>query len=191
MTHEILDEQTELQLKVIGEMSAISETLGIEFWLRGGWAIDFLLGKITRTHDDIDIVTLIENRERLENELLKAGYEQVPVKEQFRNRQSDFQKGSVEITYSYLTLNVNRDLIMNELPEWVWRADSLLQHNFQLQGLTAKVIHPKQLLEEKETYEQIGRPYRQKDAESKKVLHHIITHFNKVISNGKLHRFYS
>lgn len=34
----------------MNEISAISEKLEIEFWLRGGWAIDFLLGKITRPH---------------------------------------------------------------------------------------------------------------------------------------------
>src|SRR5699024_1682360 len=44
-------------------------------------------------------------------------------------------------------------------------------------GISAKVLHPKQLLEEKQTYEEIGHPYRQKDAESKKILHRIISDF--------------
>nr|WP_246521336.1 MULTISPECIES: hypothetical protein [Ornithinibacillus] len=54
----------------------------------------------------------------------------------------------------------------------------MFQQYFQLHGISAKVLHPKQLLEEKETYEQIGRPYRQKDAESKKLLYRIISDFN-------------
>ncbi|WP_246483285.1 nucleotidyltransferase domain-containing protein [Alkalicoccobacillus gibsonii] len=146
--------------------------------MRGGWAIDFLLGRITRRHSDIDIVTWIENRENVEWELVNAGYEQLPVKEQFRRRQSDFCKNNIEITLSYLTYNGGGSLILNGLPQWVWRADSLLLNDYLLDGVYAKVIHPKQLLEEKKTYQRIGRPYRKKDAESKKVLKEIISKFS-------------
>ncbi|MDH5163974.1 nucleotidyltransferase domain-containing protein [Heyndrickxia oleronia] len=177
MTHEVLDEQTESQLKVLGEISKICEALEIEFWLRGGWAIDFLLGKITRSHDDIDLVTWIQNRERLEKELVKVGYEQIPVKKEFQNRQSDFRKGNVEVTYCYITHSVDGNLILNGLPEWIWRKDSLLTQRFMVHGILANVLNPKQLLEEKKVYEQIGRPYRQKDAESKKILYRLISDF--------------
>ncbi|WP_456278807.1 nucleotidyltransferase domain-containing protein [Bacillus sp. AK128] len=175
MIHEILDNQTKLQIEVLGEISTMLETIEIEFWLRGGWAIDFLLGKISRPHNDIDLVTWIDNREQLENQLLRAGFEQIPVKEEFRNRQSDFRKGNVEVTYSYITQTVDGNLIMNGLPEWIWRTDSLISQSIVLHGISAKVLNPKQLLEEKEVYEQIGRPYRQKDAESKKILYSIIS----------------
>jgi len=168
------NEQTNLQLKVFSEISNISKEQNIEFWLRGGWAIDFLLGKITRSHDDIDLVTWIHNRKRLENELLKAGYEKIPVDEQFIHRQSDFRKGTVEVSYVYITHSAEGDLIVNGLPEWVWRTDSLLSQKFLLHGTFANVLHPKQLFEEKEVYEQIGRIPRLKDLESKKILLGII-----------------
>ncbi|MCM3390153.1 hypothetical protein M3649_18825 [Ureibacillus chungkukjangi] len=51
-------------------ISTISKRIGIVFWLRGGWAIDFLLGKVTRRHEDIDLITCIQNRDRLEDELI-------------------------------------------------------------------------------------------------------------------------
>lgn len=47
-------------------------------------------------------------------------------------------------------------------------------HLFLLNDISAKVLNPKQLLEEKEVYEQIGRKPREKDAESKKILRQII-----------------
>ncbi|MBS3681282.1 hypothetical protein KGF86_13860 [Ornithinibacillus massiliensis] len=175
MKQEIFDVQTKAQLKVLDEISTIFENLDAEFWLRGGWAIDFMLGKVTRPHSDIDIQTWITNRERLEAVLLQAGYEQVPVGEEFRNRQSDFLKDNVVVTFGYLTYDVNGNLIMNGLPEWVWRDDSLLPHYFQLHGIKAKVLHPKQLLEEKKIYKEIGRPYRKKDEESKRILYQIIS----------------
>ncbi|MFC4411441.1 nucleotidyltransferase domain-containing protein [Chungangia koreensis] len=167
-------EQTENQLQVLSEVSTISKKIGIEFWLRGGWAIDFLLGKITRPHDDIDLVTWITNRERLEIELEKAGYVKAFVKEEFRDWQSDFCKENVEITLSYITRTVDGNLIMHGLPEWIWRPDSLHPQTFVLNQIAAQVLNPKQLLEEKEVYEQIGRIPRQKDSESKKILQQII-----------------
>jgi len=174
MTHQIFNEQTEFQLKVLDEISTISKRIGIEFWLRGGWAIDFLLGKVTHTHDDIDLITWIQNRDRLEDELIKAGYEKTPVKKEFRVRQSVFRKDSVEITLGYISHSRNGNIIMNGLPEWVWSPDSLLSKPFILNDISAKVLNPKQLIEEKEVYEQIGRTPRQKDAESKKILRQII-----------------
>ncbi|WP_198546732.1 nucleotidyltransferase domain-containing protein [Alteribacter populi] len=174
ITHEIFEAQTKSQLKVLSEIGALAEGFDIKFWLRGGWAIDFLLGKITRLHDDIDLVTWVQNRDRLEYELLKAGYEKTQVKEEFCNRQSDFCKGNVEITFSYITRSDTGNLILNGLPEWVWRPDSLLPQTFMLNGISAHVLNPTQLLEEKEVYEQIGRTPRQKDAESKKILQQII-----------------
>lgn len=67
---------------------------------------------------------------------------------------------------------------MNGLLEWIWRADALLPQSFMLHGISANVLNPKQLLEEKEVYKQIGRKPRLKDVESKKILHRIISDFS-------------
>ncbi|WP_345823562.1 nucleotidyltransferase domain-containing protein [Ornithinibacillus xuwenensis] len=178
MTRDSYHLNTKTQLIVLEELTRFFELLDAEFWLRGGWAVDFLLGKVTRKHSDIDIVTWIENRVRLENELLIAGYEQIPVAEPFRDRQSDFRVDNVDITFGYLAYGLDGSLIMNGLPEWEWRADSLIPQYYWLHGKKAKVVHPKQLIEEKKIYREIGRPYRQKDEESMKILYRIIAEFN-------------
>jgi hypothetical protein len=64
-----------------------------------------------------------------------------------------------------------------------------------LNGISARVLNPRQLLEEKEVYEQIGRTARPKDVESKKILQSIISNessklnyrgreWNKELSNA-------
>ncbi|WP_337033858.1 nucleotidyltransferase domain-containing protein [Paenibacillus illinoisensis] len=98
---------------MLSKISAICATIECRFWLRGGWAIDFLLGKVTRPHDDIDLIAWIQNREELERALAKAGYEQISVKEQFRGRQSDFSKDGVDITFGYITNTDEGSIIMN------------------------------------------------------------------------------
>ncbi|WP_152392999.1 nucleotidyltransferase domain-containing protein [Paenibacillus guangzhouensis] len=166
----VLDEQTKSHLIVISEMNGIFISIGGRYWLRGGWAIDFLLGRVTRPHEDLDLVTWVQNRVVLEQMLMDAGFERIPVSE----RQTDFRKGNVDIQFLYLTTNGDGSIIPNGLPEWVWRSDALLPQAFTLNGITANVLNPRQLLEEKEVYEKIGRKLRQKDLESKRILQSII-----------------
>ncbi|MBN6205122.1 hypothetical protein JYK21_01555 [Ralstonia pickettii] len=58
MIDQSLNKHTVSQLRVLSEISTLSKVIGFEYWLRGGWAIDFLLGKITRFHDDMPPVIL-------------------------------------------------------------------------------------------------------------------------------------
>jgi len=50
------------------------ETRGISVWLDGGWAVDALLGEQTRAHDDLDLVTRLEETARIEAALGERGY---------------------------------------------------------------------------------------------------------------------
>ena len=90
------------------------------------------------------------------------------------DRQTDFRKGNVDIQFVYLTRSSDGSIIPNGLPEWVWRSDALLPQCFNLNGISAFVLNPLQLLEEKEVYEKIGRTPRPKDLESKRILQSII-----------------
>src|SRR5262245_23594457 len=43
-------------------------------WLAGGVAVDFHVGRWTRDHDDIDLVTFEEHRDGLDQELPRLGF---------------------------------------------------------------------------------------------------------------------
>jgi lincosamide nucleotidyltransferase A/C/D/E len=47
---------------------------GVPAWLDGGWAVDALLGEQTREHDDLDLVTRLEDSARIEEVLGERGY---------------------------------------------------------------------------------------------------------------------
>lgn len=47
---------------------------GIPVWLDGGWAIDALLGRQRRAHDDLDLVAALEDVGRIEAALGELGY---------------------------------------------------------------------------------------------------------------------
>lgn len=57
------------------ELLALLEDRGIAVWIDGGWAVDALLGEQTRPHDDLDLVSRIEDSEAIEAALREHGYE--------------------------------------------------------------------------------------------------------------------
>ena len=45
-----------VQLCLIDELTTLLQAAQIPHWLFGGWVVDFLVGEITRTHEDIDLI---------------------------------------------------------------------------------------------------------------------------------------
>lgn len=43
------------QLELVGDLVSAVEAAGARIWLRGGWAMDFFVGRVTRDHADIDL----------------------------------------------------------------------------------------------------------------------------------------
>jgi hypothetical protein len=66
------------QLMVIAGVVRVAEAAGIDVWLRGGWAMDFFLGEVTRPHRDIDFFTDAANADRLTALLHGLGYRDDP-----------------------------------------------------------------------------------------------------------------
>lgn len=81
------EKRTQRQLDLIEEFVALAAGAGIECWLRGGWALDFLLGRVTRPHGDIDLFVWAADAPALLAVLVRHGYEEVggPPPEQQRN----------------------------------------------------------------------------------------------------------
>lgn len=65
-----------------------------------------------------------------------------------------FVKMNVDIQFLYLTQPIDGSIIPNGLCERVWRSDALLSRSFSLDGVSAYVLSPINLLQEKEVYEQ-------------------------------------
>ncbi|MFI7545915.1 nucleotidyltransferase domain-containing protein [Actinoplanes sp. NPDC049599] len=47
-------------------------------WLRGGWAMDFFLGRVTRPHRDIDFFCRADDADRIVARLAGLGYRPLP-----------------------------------------------------------------------------------------------------------------
>lgn len=63
-----------LGLEVIESIGAILEQKAIDYWLFGGWAVDFHAGHMTRDHADIDIAIWREDLHTVARLLVRDGW---------------------------------------------------------------------------------------------------------------------
>jgi hypothetical protein len=67
-------QRAERRMRLIGDVLAIATGLGVPVWLRGGWAMDFFLGQVTRDHVDIDWFAWLADAPVLDAALAHSGY---------------------------------------------------------------------------------------------------------------------
>lgn len=62
------------QLDAIRDAVAVLEGGGIEYWLFGGWAVDFHAGHVTREHADVDLAIWLDDMPAIEMLLAADGW---------------------------------------------------------------------------------------------------------------------
>jgi hypothetical protein len=60
--------------EILGTLVRLGAHVKAPIWLFGGVAVDFLVGRWTRPHGDIDLVTLAEYRAEVARDLAELGY---------------------------------------------------------------------------------------------------------------------
>jgi hypothetical protein len=65
----------------LGALARVDELFareGIDYWLFGGWAVDFYAGGVTRPHDDVDIAVSLDDHGRIAELLRRDGWAHAP-----------------------------------------------------------------------------------------------------------------
>ncbi len=81
-------------------MHALFERHGIEYWVFGGWAVDFYAGSVTRQHDDIDVAVWAEDRDRIASLLAADGWKHAP--EEGEDGYTGYERGGVRLELAFL-----------------------------------------------------------------------------------------
>jgi hypothetical protein len=66
------------QLAALGRLHALFEEHQIEYWLFGGWAVDFHAGRVTRGHADLDIAIWKRDQDLIGKLLTAESWAHVP-----------------------------------------------------------------------------------------------------------------
>lgn len=155
------------QLRLIGETVEIAKALGVEVWLRGGWAMDFFIGEVTRDHVDIDWFAWADDASALTDGLLRSGYELLPGPP--ADQQLDFCKQGVESSFALVGKDRSGRIVVAGGP-WageVWPEGMLDAPPGRIGALRCRIISPRAQIEIKQMMPVWvpGRPRRRKDAE--------------------------
>ncbi len=140
------------QLTLLQEVLDMCETRAIPIWVRGGWAVDFALGQITREHEDIDLFAWASDTQRLVKALEQAGFcpEPGPPPE----AQRDFIKDEESIQVALVALSERGEAIVagGEAKGLPWPAGMLGSHRGQIGKIVCPLVNPLIQIELKERY---------------------------------------
>jgi hypothetical protein len=152
------------QFRLVAEIADALGGAGIAFWLRGGWALDFLLGEMRTAHADIDLVAWRRDRDRIYEALASRGFE---YDRELRDAAIDFEKNGESIQILLVEFSSSGALVCHGFESSPFPERSLDGPVCELEGVSCRMLAPHALLHEKQTYElRRGRPLREKDRAS-------------------------
>ena len=131
------------QLAAIESLDQALRAAGLDYWLFGGWAVDFWVGRVTRDHNDIDAAAWRRDYEKIRAALLKAGWRHTPMEDDVVGTRYSWRSTELELTFVE-----DRDgAIVVPIPERevVWTAEPFGDDERSLSGVRARVV-PLELL---------------------------------------------
>jgi hypothetical protein len=134
-------------LVAIRRLNAGFERLGIQYWLFGGWAVDFHAGRVTREHSDIDIAIWQADFERVEAFITDDGWIQTPSPDD--DGYTSFVIGTPHLDLAFLALEA--DDVYTPLGDGrgEWPLDSFRDDVCDLAGVRAHVVSRSSLIADK------------------------------------------
>jgi aminoglycoside-2''-adenylyltransferase len=127
------------QLAAIANLNGAFTGAGIEYWLFGGWAVDFWVGHVSRDHDDIDAAAWRRDYHSIREALLAAGWQHTPVPNEVVGTRYTWQSSEVEFTFVEPR---HGGQVVIPIPEHeiVWTDEPLGENRRSLSGVEASVI---------------------------------------------------
>jgi Aminoglycoside-2''-adenylyltransferase len=156
------------QLRLLGEIADALGARGVPFWLRGGWALEFLLGRVTRDHADVDLVAWRSDRDAIVEELTARGF---VAERELPEVAVDFAKDGESVQVLLVETSAAGALVCRGFESWPFPDGALEGPLCRNDAVSCRTLALHALLYEKETYElHRGRPPRAKDHESIRLL---------------------
>jgi len=127
------------QLIALTRVHELFERHGIEYWLFGGWAVDFHAGTVTRPHDNVDIAVWLKDHDRIAALLTADGWKHAP--EEGEDGYTGYARGPVRLELAFLARD-EKGQVYTPLREGrgAWPDRSFEDDALELRGVRANVI---------------------------------------------------
>lgn len=127
------------QLHALGEVTALLDGDGIEYWLFGGWAVDFHVGRVTREHDDVDLAVWLQDEKRVASLLHANGWRHAPEPDE--DGGTGYERDGVRLELTRLVSDATgRVLIPLRAGSVVFSEEPLGNDARELLGISARII---------------------------------------------------
>lgn len=144
-------EEASRQFRLIGELSDSLNDAGVDFWLAGGWAVDFQLGRITRPHSDIDLIVHLADRAGLGTLLKQKGIETTGIDD--TGGIEWFEANGARIEVTYIEKTKDGSLVTPGYESWPWPEGSFPEEDLTFDGITVPAMSIVGLLDVKTQWE--------------------------------------
>jgi hypothetical protein len=95
--------RAQAQLNLIKDVVDMAADNNIEMHLRGGWAMDFFLGQVSRDHLDIDFFGWAKDAPAIIDALIDRGYRPAPGPPP--GQQANFTRNGEELSFAWVTVD--------------------------------------------------------------------------------------
>jgi Aminoglycoside-2''-adenylyltransferase len=142
------DGRAATQLQTIGWLQALFAEQGIDYWLFGGWAVDFHVGRVTRNHADVDVAVWQADLDRIGVLLEAQGWDHAP--EPGEDGYTGYERGDIRLELAFLACD-EAGIVYTPLVEGRgdWPVGSFGDTQAEVDGVRAHVVDLASLIEDK------------------------------------------
>ena len=136
------------QLRTIGWLHTLLTQGGIDYWLFGGWAVDFHIGRVTRDHADVDVAIWAQDLNRIRALLEAEGWTHAPVHGE--DGYTGYERRGTRLELAFLARD-EEGKIHTPLADGRgdWPAGSFGDDQAEVSGVVARVVGLRSLIQDK------------------------------------------
>ena len=171
-----MDGRTRAQLRLIYRVVDVLSTAAVQVWLFGGWGLDARIGRITRSHGDVEFWVCRSHAARSKTVLVAAGATALAT--QPPEEACEFVWDGVSFSTAYFDRRADGTVVQlrGRWSDWVLPAESFGEDAGQLDGIPVPAMSVAGMLAMKEQFPALrnGGPWRDKDIEDIAVLRKLL-----------------
>ncbi len=132
------------QLQLLKEIDTLFSENQIDYWLFGGWSIDFYYGKQRREHKDLDVMVWESDKNRVEILLRNNKFiNTIPIRNRHGEYNAKFAKDEVQVDIIFLRHN-NKDQVVTpgRWENWPYPEGSFEKKRYKIGDISVIVVSP-------------------------------------------------